>query len=285
MTISKVGVVGCGLMGGGIAQVSAQAGYATTVVEMDRALLDRGLAGIHRRLDALVDRGRLSPAQREAARARLAGTVRLEDLGDADLVIEAITENPALKKETFARLDRICPAPAILASNTSSCTITELAAATARPAQVVGLHFFNPAPVMKLVEVVRTILTGEPAFKVAWGFVQSLGKTPVAAQDTTGFVVNRLLVPYLLEAVRLLESGVASKEDIDQAMQLGCGHPMGPFTLLDLVGLDTTLYVAEVMFQEFREPRFAPPPLLRRMVMAGHLGRKSGKGFYDHPAP
>jgi len=284
MTISKVGVVGCGLMGGGIAQVVAQSGYATRVVEADQSLLDRGLQAIHRSLDGLVDKGRLAPEQRDAARGRLAGTVRLEDLGDVDLVIEAITENPAIKKETFARLDRVCPPHAILASNTSSCTITELAAATKRSAQVLGLHFFNPAPVMKLVEVIRTILTGDPAVKTAWAFVQSLGKTPVAAQDTTGFVVNRLLVPYLLEAIRLLESGVASKEDIDQAMKLGCGYPMGPFTLLDLVGLDTTLYVAEVMFQEFREARFAPPPLLRRMVMAGHLGRKSGKGFYDHPA-
>jgi 3-hydroxybutyryl-CoA dehydrogenase len=283
MAIAKVGVVGCGLMGGGIAQVVAQAGYTTTVVEAEQALLDRGLRAIHRSLDGLVDKGRLEPAQRDAARDRLAGSVRLEDLGDADLVIEAITENPALKKETFARLDRICPSHAVLASNTSSCTITELAAATKRPPQVLGLHFFNPAPVMKLVEVIRTILTGDPAFKTAWTFIQSLGKTPVAAQDTTGFVVNRLLVPYLLEAIRLLESGIASKEDIDQAMKLGCGYPMGPFTLLDLVGLDTTMYVAEVMFQEFREPRFAPPPLLRRMVMAGHLGRKSGKGFYDHP--
>ena len=284
MAIAKVGVVGCGLMGGGIAQVVAQAGYTTTVVEAEQALLDRGLRAIYRSLDGLVDKGRLEPAQRDAARDRLAGSVRLEDLSDADLVIEAITENPGLKKETFARLDRICPDHAVLASNTSSCTITELAAATKRPAQVLGLHFFNPAPVMKLVEVIRTILTGDPAVKTAWAFIQSLGKTPVAAQDTTGFVVNRLLVPYLLEAIRLLESGVASKEDIDQAMKLGCGYPMGPFTLLDLVGLDTTMYVAEVMFQEFREPRFAPPPLLRRMVMAGHLGRKSGKGFYDHPA-
>ena len=282
MAIAKVGVVGCGLMGGGIAQVVAQAGYTTTVVEAEPALLDRGLRAIHRSLDGLVDKGRLEPPQRDAARDRLAGSVRLEDLSDADLVIEAITENPGLKKEAFARLDRICPAHAVLASNTSSCTITELAAATKRPAQVLGLHFFNPAPVMKLVEVIRTILTGDAAVKTAWAFVQSLGKTPVAAQDTTGFVVNRLLVPYLLEAIRLLESGVASKEDIDQAMKLGCGYPMGPFTLLDLVGLDTTMYVAEVMFQEFREPRFAPPPLLRRMVMAGHLGRKSGKGFYDH---
>jgi 3-hydroxybutyryl-CoA dehydrogenase len=283
MAISKVGVVGCGLMGGGIAQVVAQAGYATTVVEADQALLERGLHVIHRTLDGLVDKGRVTAEQRDAARARLAGSVRVEELAGVDLVIEAITENPSVKKEMFARLDRVCPPHAILASNTSSCTITELAAATKRPAQVVGLHFFNPAPVMKLVEVVRTILTGEAAFKAAWTFIQSLGKTPVAAQDTTGFVVNRLLVPYLLEAIRLLESGVASKEDIDQAMKLGCGYPMGPFTLLDLVGLDTTLYVAEVMFQEFREARFAPPPLLRRMVMAGHLGRKSGKGFYDHP--
>jgi 3-hydroxybutyryl-CoA dehydrogenase len=284
MAISKVGVVGCGLMGGGIAQVVAQSGYATTVVEADQALLDRGLQGIHRSLDGLVDKGRVSPEQRAAVRSRLSGSLRLEDLGGVDFVIEAITENPAIKKETFARLDRICPSHAILASNTSSCTITELAAATKRPAQVLGTHFFNPAPVMKLVEVIRTILTGEPAFNAAWMFIQSLGKTPIAAQDTTGFVVNRLLVPYLLEAVRLLESGVASKEDIDQAMKLGCGYPMGPFTLLDLVGLDTTLYVAEVMFQEFREARFAPPPLLRRMVMAGHLGRKSGRGFYEHSA-
>ena len=284
MAISKVGVVGCGLMGGGIAQVVAQSGYATTVVEADQALLDRGLQGIHRSLDGLVDKGRVSPEQRAAVRSRLSGSLRLEDLGGVDFVIEAITENPAIKKETFARLDRICPSHAILASNTSSCTITELAAATKRPAQVLGTHFFNPAPVMKLVEVIRTILTGEPAFNAAWMFIQSLGKTPIAAQDTTGFVVNRLLVPYLLEAVRLLESGVASKEDIDQAMKLGCGYPMGPFTLLDLVGLDTTLYVAEVMFQEFREARFAPPPLLRRMVLAGHLGRKSGRGFYEHSA-
>jgi 3-hydroxybutyryl-CoA dehydrogenase len=199
-------------------------------------------------------------------------------------VIEAITENVALKKDTFARLDGLCPPRTLLASNTSSCTVTELAAATRRPAQVLGLHFFNPAPLMKLVEVIRTILTSEATFQAGWAFVQAIGKTPVAAQDTTGFVVNRLLVPYLLDAVRALELGIASREDIDQAMKLGCGYPMGPFTLLDLVGLDTTLFVAEVMFQEFREPRYAPPPLLRRMVLAGHLGRKSGKGFYDYPA-
>ncbi|HEV8310907.1 MAG TPA: 3-hydroxybutyryl-CoA dehydrogenase [Methylomirabilota bacterium] len=284
MTISRVGVVGCGLMGGGIAQVVAQAGFPTTVVEANQGLLDRGLGAIRRNLDGLTDKGRLDARDRDAAWVRLRGTVRLEDFQDVDLVIEAITENVGLKKETFARLDQICPPHALLASNTSSCTVTELAAATKRPAQVLGLHFFNPAPVMKLVEVVRTILTGDETVKIAWGFVQALGKTPVAAKDTTGFIVNRLLVPYLLEAVRLLEAGVASKEDIDQAMKLGCGYPMGPFTLLDLVGLDTTLFVAEVMFEEFRESRFAPPTLLRRMVLAGHLGRKSGKGFYDYPA-
>jgi 3-hydroxybutyryl-CoA dehydrogenase len=285
MGIRNVGVVGCGLMGGGIAQVAAQAGFPTTVVEAGPELLDRGLASIRRSLDGLVDKGRLDAADRDAAWGRLRGSVRLEDLRDADLVIEAITENPQVKKETFARLDQICPPAAVLASNTSSCTVTELAAATKRPAQVLGLHFFNPAPVMKLVEVIRTILTSEETVKAAWSFVQALGKTPVAAADSTGFIVNRLLVPYLLEAIRLLESGIASRDDIDQAMKLGCGYPMGPFTLLDLVGLDTTLYVAEVMFQEFREPRFAPPPLLKRMVMAGQLGRKSGKGFYDYPRP
>ena len=285
MTISKVGVVGCGLMGGGIAQVVAQSGYATTVVEADQSLLDRGLHAIHRSLDGLVDKGRLAPEQRDAARGRLTGTVRLEDLGDVDLVIEAITENPAIKKETFARLDRVCPPHAILASNTSSCTITELAAATKRSAQVLGLALLQPRSGDEARRGHPDDPHGRPGRSRPPGRSSSRSaRRPVAAQDTTGFVVNRLLVPYLLEAVRLLESGVASKEDIDQAMKLGCGYPMGPFTLLDLVGLDTTLYVAEVMFQEFREPRFAPPPLLRRMVMAGHLGRKSGKGFYDHPA-
>ena len=284
MAVSKVGVVGCGLMGGGITQVAAQAGLQTTVVEANTELLDRGLGAIRRNLDGLVEKGRLDAKARDAAWGRITGSVQLDDLREADIVIEAITENVGLKKETFGKLDRICPPHALLASNTSSCTITELAAATKRPAQVLGLHFFNPAPVMKLVEVVRTILTGEETVKTAWAFVQALGKTPVATQDTTGFIVNRLLVPYLLEAIRLLEAGIATKEDIDQAMKLGCGYPMGPFTLLDLVGLDTTLFVAEVMFDEFREPRFAPPPLLKRMVMAGHRGRKSGKGFYDYSA-
>jgi 3-hydroxybutyryl-CoA dehydrogenase len=285
VTVERVGVVGCGLMGGGIAQVAAQAGLPTTVVEASPALLERGLGGVRRSLDGLVERGRLDAAGRDAAWGRLRGTTALEDLADADLVIEAITENAALKRETFERLDRVCAPAALLATNTSSCTVTELAAATRRPGQVLGLHFFNPAPVMKLVEVVRTIVTDEATVQAGWAFVKAVGKTPVAAQDTTGFIVNRLLVPYLLDAVRVLEAGIASREDIDQAMKLGCGYPMGPFTLLDLVGLDTTLYVAEVMFQEFREPRYAPPPLLRRMVLAGQLGRKSGQGFYAHRPP
>lgn len=283
MAIKTVGVVGCGLMGSGIAQVSAQAGLATVVVEVNQELLDRGLGGLRRTLEDLVGKGKFQDAEREAILGRIAGSTRLEDLAGCDLVVEAITENQQLKNETFARLDAICPPHAILASNTSSCSVTAMAAATRRPGRVLGLHFFNPAPVMKLVEVVRTILTAEETVRDAAAWVEAVGKTPVVARDVAGFVVNRLLVPYLLDAIRLYESGLASKEDIDQAMRLGCGYPMGPFVLLDLLGLDTTLYVAEVMFEEFREPRFAPPPLLRRMVAAGQLGRKSGRGFYDYP--
>jgi 3-hydroxybutyryl-CoA dehydrogenase len=213
---------------------------------------------------------------------RLRGTTRLEDLSGVDLVVEAITENQTVKNETFARLDRICPPHAILASNTSSCNVTAMAAATKRPEQVVGLHFFNPVPLMKLVEVVRTILTSDATVATATEWVRAVGKVPVQTKDSTAFIVNRLLVPYLLDAIRCYEGGLASLEDIDQAMKLGCGYPMGPFTLLDLVGLDTATFVAEVMFEEFREPRYAPPPLLKRMVMAGHLGRKSGRGFYRY---
>jgi 3-hydroxybutyryl-CoA dehydrogenase len=283
MAIKTVGVVGCGLMGAGIAQVAAQAGLKTYSVEASQELLDRGLGGVRKSLEGLVAKGKLDGKEKDAILGRITGTTRLEDLKGCDLVIEAITENIALKKETFAELDQICSPHTVLASNTSSCMITEMAAATKRPEKVLGLHFFNPVPLMRLVEVVRTILTGDTAFQAAWDFVVAVGKTPVAAKDSTGFIVNRLLVPYLLEAVRLLESGIATKEDIDLAMKLGCGYPMGPFTLLDLVGLDTALFVAEVMFQEFREPRFAPPPLLKRMVFAGHLGRKSGRGFYEYP--
>ena len=283
MAIKTVGVIGCGLMGSGIAQVSAQAGFSTVVVEATRELLDRGLGGISKALDGLVARGKMEAATKGEILGRLQGATRLEDLKGCDLVIEAITENQPLKNETFAKLDAICPPHAILATNTSSCNITAMAAATKRPGQVLGLHFFNPAPVMRLVEVIRTILTDDQTVKTASEWVLAAGKTPVQAKDTTGFIVNRLLVPYLLEAIRVLESGIASREDIDQAMKLGCGYPMGPLTLLDLVGLDTTMFVAEVMFEEFRESRFAPPSLLKRMVAAGHLGKKSGKGFYAYP--
>jgi 3-hydroxybutyryl-CoA dehydrogenase len=282
MAIKTVGVLGCGLMGSGITQVSAQAGFPTVVVEANQALLDRGLEGLRKTLEGLVAKAKIEAKERDAILGRITGTTRLEDLKACDLVVEAITENQPLKNETFAKLDGISPPHAVLASNTSSCNITALAAATKRPGQVLGLHFFNPVPLMKLVEVVRTILTDEPSFKTVWEWVQAIGKVPVDAKDATGFIVNRLLVPYLLDAVRVYESGLASLEDIDQAMKLGCGHPMGPFTLLDLIGLDTTLYVAEVMFEEFREARYAPPPLLKRMVTAGRLGRKSGRGFYDY---
>jgi 3-hydroxybutyryl-CoA dehydrogenase len=282
MAIQTVGVIGCGVMGSGIAQVAAQAGYATIVIEATQPLLDRGLGTIKSNLEALVAKAKIDQSARDQILGRLNGAIRLEELKGCDIVIEAMTENQALKNETFAKLDALCPSGALLASNTSSCNVTAMAAATKRPGQVVGLHFFNPVPLMKLVEVVRTILTDEDAVKRAYEWVQSLGKTPVTTKDSTAFIVNRLLVPYLLDAIRLYESGLASLEDLDTAMKLGCGYPMGPFTLLDLVGLDTCMFVADVMFEEFREARYAPPPLLKRMVMAGQLGRKSGRGFYDY---
>ena len=284
MAIKTVGVIGCGLMGSGITQVSAQSGFPTIVVEANDELLERGLGRLKQTLDGLVERGKLDAKARDAAMARIAGTVTLDDLKGCDLVIEAMTENQPLKNETFAKLDRICPPHAILASNTSSCNVTAMAAATKRPAQVLGMHFFNPVPLMKLVEIVRTILSDDGAVSAATEWVKAVGKVPVQAKDSTAFIVNRLLVPYLLDAIRVYEGGLATLEDIDQAMKLGCGYPMGPFTLLDLVGLDTTMYVAEVMFDEFREARYAPPPLLKRMVMAGQLGRKTGKGFYSYSA-
>jgi len=280
--IKKVGVIGCGLMGSGIAQVSAQAGFQTIVVEANQELLDRGLGGIKRTLEGLVARAKLDERAVDDALGRLKGATSFDALKDVDLVIEAITENQPLKNETFAKLDAICPPHALLASNTSSCNVTAMAAATKRPGQVLGLHFFNPVPLMKLVEVVQSILTEDQTIAAAYEWVQAVGKVPVKTKDSTAFIVNRLLVPYLLDAIRIYEGGLASLEDIDQAMKLGCGYPMGPFTLLDLVGLDTTMFVAEVMFEEYRESRYAPPPLLKRMVMAGQLGRKSGKGFYDY---
>jgi len=282
MAIKTVGVIGCGLMGSGITQVAAQSGFATIVVEANDELLKRGLDRLRKTLEGLVEKGKLEAKARDATLANITGTVRMEDLKGCDLVIEAMTENQALKNETFAKLDRICPSHTLLASNTSSCNVTALAAATKRPAHVLGMHFFNPVPLMKLVEIVRTILSDDAAIKSATEWVRAVGKVPVQAKDSTAFIVNRLLVPYLLDAIRVYEGGLASLEDIDQAMKLGCGYPMGPFTLLDLVGLDTAMYVAEVMFEEFREPRYAPPPLLKRMVMAGQLGRKTGRGFYSY---
>ncbi len=282
MKIKTVGVVGCGLMGAGIAEVCAKAGYQTIVRELTESLLDKGLERIHRSLAKAVEKGKLEEKDREAALGRLSGTIALADLAACDLVIEAIVESLEEKRKTFATLDAEVQAGALFASNTSSLTITQLAVATKRPERFVGLHFFNPVPVMKLVEVVRTILTADEAYDAAFEFCRSLGKEPIACRDNSGFIVNRLLVPYLLDAVRALEEGVGSVEDIDKGMQLGTGYPMGPFTLLDFVGLDTTLYIAEIMFDEYREKRFAPPPLLKQMVTAGRLGRKSGRGFYDH---
>jgi len=285
MAIAKVGVVGCGLMGSGIAQVAAQSGFTTVVREVSPELLDKGLKSIDKNLARLVEKGTLTDAQKNEIRGRLKGTTALEDLKSCDLIIEAIIEQLPAKRELFSALDALCPPSAIFASNTSSLTITEIATATKRPQRFVGLHFFNPVPVMKLVEVVKTIATDPAVYEEMVAFGAKLGKTPVRAQDSTGFIVNRLLVPYLLDAIRALEEGVGSIQDIDNSMKLGCGHPMGPLTLLDFVGLDTTYYIANIMFDEFREKRFASPPLLKRMVLAGWNGRKAGRGFYDYSDP
>jgi len=282
MAIETVGVVGCGLMGSGIAQVAAEAGYAVVVREVSDALVKKGLARIDAFLQKGVERGKLTPERKAEVMGRLAGTTKLDELGRCDVVIEAVVENLDLKREVYQALDQACPAHTIFASNTSSLSITEMAAFTKRADRFVGLHFFNPVPLMKLVEVVRSPLTSSAAFDEAYAFAKSLGKEPIKATDKTGFIVNRLLVPYLLDAIRALEEGVGSVEDIDRGMQLGCGHPMGPLTLLDFVGNDTTYHIANIMFDEFREKRFAPPPLLKRMVQAGLHGRKAGRGFYDY---
>jgi 3-hydroxybutyryl-CoA dehydrogenase len=272
-------------MGSGIAQVCAAAGFATVVREVSSEVVDKGLKGIEKNLARLVEKGTLTEAQKGEIGGRLKGTTALEDFKDCDLVIEAIIEQLPAKRELFAKLDSICGPAAIFASNTSSLTITEISTATKRPERFVGLHFFNPVPVMKLVEVVRTIATEPAVYDEMVEFGAKLGKTPVRAHDSTGFIVNRLLVPYLLDSIRALEEGVGSIEDIDNSMKLGCGHPMGPLTLLDFVGLDTTYYIANIMFEEFREKRFASPPLLKRMVLAGWNGRKAGRGFYDYSDP
>lgn len=280
--IKTVGVLGCGLMGSGIAQVAAQAGYRTIVREVSDALNEKGKGAITKSLDKLVEKAKLSPADREATLGRLSFTTRLADLAPCDLVIEAVTEDLDLKNALWKELDGLCGPETLFASNTSSLTIAAMAAVTRRPDRFVGLHFFNPVPLMKLVEVVKTVTTSPATFETAMAFARSLGKEPIAAKDNSGFIVNLLLVPYLLDAVRALEHGVGSVPDIDKGMTLGCGYPMGPFTLLDFVGLDTTYKIAEIMFAEYREARYAPPPLLKRMVLAGWYGKKSGKGFYDY---
>jgi 3-hydroxybutyryl-CoA dehydrogenase len=282
MKIRKVGVLGAGLMGSGIAEVAARSGYTTVVREVSEELGRKGVSRIEESLAKAVEKKKLASEERDSARSRLSATTRLSDLADCDILVEAIVENLDLKKETYRELDRLCKPETIFCSNTSSLTITELSAATARADRFAGLHFFNPVPVMKLVEVVRTVATSDETFDTVFEFAKSLGKDPIRARDNSGFVVNRLLVPFLLDAIRALEEGVGSAEDLDKGMELGCGHPMGPLKLLDFVGLDTTYSIAQIMFDEYREKRFAPPPLLKRMVLAGRLGRKSGRGFYEY---
>ncbi len=282
MDLNTVGVIGCGLMGSGIAEVCARAGYGVVVREISEDLLQKGLKRIERSLSIAVARDKISQNQADETRQRIQGTLDLADFANCDLVIEAAVENIELKKEIFAQLDQILPPHAILASNTSSLCITEMASVTQRGDRILGIHFFNPVPVMPLIEFVRTILTSDETMAIARAFGASLGKTMVTAKDTPGFIVNRLLIPYLLQAVQVYEDGLATREDIDAAIKFGLNHPMGPLTLLDLVGLDTTLFIADAMYDEYKDPRYAAPPLLRRMVLAGHLGRKSGKGFYDY---
>ncbi len=282
MDIENVGVVGCGLMGSGIVEVCARAGYQVTAAEVTTELLERGLGRIRGSMAKAVSRGKATQEQADDALSRIRGTLALDDFSNCDLVVEAAIENMTIKKEVFAKLDRVLPQHAILASNTSSLCVTEMASVTGRGDKVLGIHFFNPVPVMPLIEFVRTILTSDETMETARQFGASLGKTMVTAKDTPGFIVNRLLVPYLLHAVRIYEDGLATREDIDTAIKLGLNHPMGPLTLLDFVGLDTCLFIADAMFDEYKDPRYAAPPLLRRMVLAGHLGRKSGRGFYEY---
>lgn len=282
--LETVGVLGCGLMGSGIAQVAAAAGCRTVVREVSDELNEKGKARIVKSLNKFVQKGKLEQNERDATLERLTFTTEIGDLAGCDIVIEAVTEDLEIKNALWKELDELCGAATIFASNTSSLTIAAMAAATKRPDRFVGLHFFNPVPLMKLVEVVRTVTTAPRTFDRTMLFAASLGKDPIAAKDTSGFIVNLLLVPYLLDAIRALERGVGTIEDIDKGMVLGTGHPMGPFALLDFVGLDTTYKIAEIMFAEYREPRYAPPPLLKRMVLVGMCGRKSGKGFYDYSA-
>jgi len=280
--MKTVGVLGCGLMGSGIAQVCAAAGYRTLVREVEDGFLKKGIGRIEKFLSDGVDKGKVPPEVKARTLANLSGTTKLEDLKHCDLIVEAIIENVEEKTRAFTALDRVVGDHAIFCSNTSSLCITELAARTQRPDRFAGLHFFNPVPIMKLVEVIRSLTTSDETYQQVFAFAQSLGKDPITAPDKPGFIVNRLLVPYLLDAIRSYENGLGTVEDIDKGMKLGTGYPMGPFTLLDFVGLDTTYYIANIMFEEYREPAYAPPPLLKRMVLAGRLGRKSGRGFYQY---
>lgn len=282
MKIQKVGVLGGGLMGGGIAQVCAGAGFSTTVREVSDALCEKARGNIDKTLTKAIKKGKATAEQRDRTMSHLSLTTDLAALRECDIIIEAVVEDLELKNAMWKELDAICPPHTIFASNTSSLTIAAMAAATKRPDRMLGLHFFNPVPVMKLVEVVRTVTTSPETFDTAFEFAKAVGKEPISAKDSSGFVVNLLLVPYMLDAINALQSNVASVEDIDKGMQLGAGHPMGPFVLADFVGLDTLYKIAEIMFEEYREKRYAPPPLLKRMVLAGMYGKKSGKGFYDY---
>ena len=282
MTIKTVGVLGCGLMGSGIAQVSAAAGYKTIVREVEDSLLKKGMGRIEKFLAGGVEKGKVTLQEKERTLGNLSGTTKLDDLGACDIIVEAIIENVDEKAGTYAALDAVVGDGTIFCSNTSSLCITELASKTKRPDRFTGLHFFNPVPIMKLVEVIRGLSTSDETYNTVFAFAKSLGMEPITAPDKPGFIVNRLLVPYLLDAIRSYEHGLGTVEDIDKGMQLGCGYPMGPLTLLDFVGLDTTYYIANIMFDEYREPAYAPPPLLKRMVLAGRLGRKSGQGFYKY---
>jgi 3-hydroxybutyryl-CoA dehydrogenase len=282
MKITRVGVLGCGLMGSGIAQAAAAAGFTTVARDVAEPLLQKGRAAIQKSLGRLVEKGKLAASSKDHALKRLSFTTDLAAFRECDIVIEAVTEDLELKNQLWRELDRLCPPGTIFASNTSSLTIAAMAATTSRPDRFVGLHFFNPVPLMSLVEVVRTATTSQETFDRAYAFAIALGKEPVTAVDSPGFIVNLLLVPYLLDAARALERGVASTQDLDRAMQLGCGHPMGPLTLLDYIGLDTVVRIADIMFDAYREDRYRAPQSLRQMVAAGNHGRKSGKGFYDY---
>ncbi len=282
MEIKKVGVVGCGVMGSGIVITCSQAGYQVVVSEVSDELSNKGLATVSKFLSKSVEKGKISQQDKDSALGRIKGTTNPRDFHDCDLVIEAATENLDLKKKIFAELEKICPRQAILATNTSCLSIIDLAVVTTRPDKVLGLHFFNPVPIMTCLEIVRTIATSDETIEIGKDFGKSLGKTMVIAKDTPGFIVNYLLMPFLMDAIRMLEAGIARREDIDTAIRLGLNHPIGPLALVDLIGLDTTLYVTSAIYEEFKDIKYAPPPLLKKMVVAGWLGRKTGKGFYEY---